>query len=321
MEALTTPTKQPPEVITYTPGLLDIPGCVFSPISLTLPPDLSYDHWERIGRQLQLANVAVQWWIGDWLVYGEHHWREKYAQAVQQFGRAEQTLMNYHYVAKAISPSRRREEVDFSTHAEVAGLDEEDQERILSKAAHEGSTRKQVRREVERARKAKQPLPADDALVLSKQARQFLDDYMAELALWPDKIPVGTTEIEREVLEKMIYDQGADALRLKKRTRQSDCEAIVKVMKDTEAASHTGEMAAADLFVWMENLRHFITESEFKDRLEYMSQESVRMALLTDAGEDGRQEGRRGALPGIVCVPWRKVWNQSAKRERDEDQD
>jgi hypothetical protein len=321
MEGLTTQVSQPPIVAQHTPGLLDLPGCEFTPTSLILPPDLSYDHWERIGRQLQLANLAVQWWIGDWLVYGEHKWREKYAQAVQQFGRAEQTLMNYAFVAKAISPSRRREQVDFSTHAEVAGLDEEDQERILSKAANEGSTRKQVRREVERTRKAKQPMPADDALVMSKQSRQFLDDYMTELALWPDKIPAGIAEPEREVLEKMIYDHGADALRLKKRTRQSDCEAIVRVMNDTEAVSHTGEMAAADLFVWMENLRHFITESEFKERLEYMNQDGVRMALLTDAGEDGRQEGRRGALPGIVCVPWRKVWNQSAKRERDEDDD
>lgn len=319
MEALATTAEQPPAA--NAPPLLDIPGCRFTAVSLELPPDLSYDHWERIGRQLQLANLAIQWWIGDWLVYGEHRWREKYAQAVQQFGRAEQTLMNYAFVAKAISPSRRRENVDFSTHAEVAGLEESDQERILAKAAKEGSTRKQVRREAERLRAAKQPLPSADDLILSKQAREFLDDYMTELGQWPDKLPIGLSETEREVLERMIYDHGADALRLKKRTRQSDCEAIVKVMKDTEAASHTGEMAAADLYEWMENLRYFMTESEFQERLEYMTQETVKMALLTDAGEEGKQENRRGKLPGIVCVPWRKVWDQKAKRQRDEDDD
>lgn len=318
MEGLT--TQQVPEVVNYTPGLLDIPGCEFTPVSLTLPPDLTYDHWERIGRQLQLANVAVQWWIGDWLVYGEHRWREKYAQAVQQFGRAEQTLMNYHYVAKAISPSRRREQVDFSTHAEVASLDEEDQERILAKAAKEGSTRKQVRREAEQTRKAKQPMPDADSLVLSKQARQFLDDYMTELAQWPDKIPTGVSQPERDALEKMIYEQGAEALWLKKRTRQADCEAIVKVVKETGDGS-SGDIDASKLYEWLIDLGYFMSETEYQDRLEYMNRDDVRMALLTDAGDDGRQEGRRGALPGIVCVPWRKVWNQKSKRPRDEDDD
>lgn len=300
------------------PSLFDIPGCTFTPTSLTLPRGLSYDHWERIGRQLQLANFAIQWWIGDWLVYGEHKWRQKYAQAVQHFGRAEQTLMNYRFVAAAIPASRRREQVDFSTHAEVASLDEEDQERILSKAAKEGSTRKQVRRQAERARNEKQPAP--DTLVLSKQAREFLDDYIGELARWPDKLPIGITESERENLEEMIYKQGNDALWLRKRTCQTDCEVIIRVVKLTGDGA-SGDIDASKLYRWLIDLGYFMSESEYQDRLEYMNRDDVRMALLTDAGEEGRQEGRRGALPGIVCVPWRKVWNQKAKRQRDEDED
>jgi hypothetical protein len=161
----------------------------------------------------------------------------------------------------------------------------------------------------------------NDAPLLSKEARAFLDDYMVGLAGWALKIPEGLSAGERDVLEMMIYEQGADAKRLKGRSLKSDCETIIKVLKDTEAASHSGDMAAADLYEWLLNLRYFISEREYRERLEYMSQESVRMALLTDAGEEGRQEGRRGALPGIVCIPWKKVWNQSAKRERDEDDD
>jgi hypothetical protein len=209
-----------------------------------------------------------------------------------------------------------------------AAITEETYERVMRQKQHIKEKIEKDKEEAEAKAKAKQErkdkvssLDGGDEPVLSKQATAFLDDYMGELARWAVKVPADLPETERNVLERMIHEQGADALRLKKRTRQSDCEAIVKVMKDTEAASHTGEMAAADLFVWVENLRYFMTESEFKDRLEYMNQESVRMALLTDAGEEGRQEGRRGALPGIVCVPWRKVWNQTAKRERDEDEE
>lgn len=171
-------------------------------------------------------------------------------------------------------------------------------------------------------RKVEHPIIAGgDTPILSKEARQFLDDYMVELSKWAKKIPVGIPPRDHEALERLIYEQGADALRLKKRTLQSDCEFIVKVMNDTEAASHSGEMDCADLYDWITNLRYFMTEDDYKERLEYMSREDVRMALKTDAGEDGRQDGRRGALPGIVCVPWRKVWNQSAKRQRDEDED
>lgn len=163
--------------------------------------------------------------------------------------------------------------------------------------------------------------PEADVPIFSKTACGFLDDYMLELAQQVTKIPADISASEREVLEKMIYEQGADALRMKKRTLRSDCEAIVKVMKDTEAASHDGEMAAGDLYIWMENLRYFMAESEFKERLEYMTLDSVRMALLTDAGKDGKQEERRGSLPGIVCIPWRKVWDQGSKRTRDAEDD
>lgn len=158
-----------------------------------------------------------------------------------------------------------------------------------------------------------------DTSVLSKEARQFLDDYMLELAQWTDKLPKGISNDERQVLEQLISEHGNDALRLKKRTRRGDCEAIVKVMKDTEAASHSGEMAAADLYDWMENLRYFMSEVEFQSCLDYMTRENVRMALLTDAGE-GKQDDRRGKLPGIVCVPWRKIWHQRDKRPRDEEE-
>lgn len=298
-ESLSTTLEKSPEVAQHTPGLLDIPGCEFTPTSLKLPPDLSYDHWERIGRQLQLANVAVQWWIGDWLVYGEHRWREKYAQGVQQFGKAEQTLMNYHYVAKAISSSRRREQVDFSTHAEVAGLDEDDQERILAKAANEGTTRKQVRREAEKVRRAKQPTPESDSVVLSKQARAFLDDYMGELARWTDKFPVGTSESERSALEKMIYSQGSDALWLKNRTYQADYDAIAELFSFDEGTPGMERAGRADISAWLEKCGYYMSDSDLDARLDVMVKQGV---LEVHSVEESRQDGRRGVMLDLYAL-------------------
>lgn len=156
--------------------------------------------------------------------------------------------------------------------------------------------------------------------VLSSKAREFLDDYMSAQAEWAGKIPTDLSEFEREALENMIYEQGADALQLKNRTLESDCDSILKIMKETEEASHTGEMAVDDLYGWLLKTRYFMGKWECYERLKYMSRDDVHKALLTDAGE-GKQEDRRGKLPGIVCVPWRKVWNQKAKAERDEDED
>lgn len=280
-------------------GLMEIPGCEFTPTRLKLPDSLTYDQWERIGRQLQLAGMAIQWWIGDWLVYGEFRWREKYAQAIQVTGKAEQTLMNYQFVAKAISPSRRREEVDFSTHAEVAGLKEEDQDRILSKAAKEKSTVRAVRREAEAIRRANRPKPPDDEIILSKEARTFLDEYMAELALWPDKFPPGLSQSEREAVEKMIYGQGSDALWLKNRTAQAEYAAITELFSFDEGTAGMERAQRADISAWLEKCGYYMSDSDLDLRLDVMVEKKM---LEVKSVEESRQDGRRGTMIDLYAL-------------------
>jgi len=283
-----------------TEGLLQIPGCEFTPTSLILPPNLTYDQWDRIGRQLQLAGLAIQWWIGDWLIYGEHKWREKYINAVQVTGRSEQTLMNYQYVAKAITPSRRREKLEFSVHAEVASLDEEDQERILSKAANEPRpTVRGVRREAEKARRAKQPKPEDSEIVFSKQAREFLDDYMTELAEWSNKLPIGISNSERQALEKMIFAQGNDALWLKDRTVGKDYKAIVELFSFEEGTPGMERAGRADISAWLEKCGYYMSESDLDARLDLMVEKHM---LDLHSVEESRQDGRRGVMLSLYAL-------------------
>lgn len=308
-------------------SLFHVPGCRFSEVGLEIDSGMKFEHWERLLRSLERAEQGIQWYIGDALNYGEQEYGEKYAQVMdahKKTGIPVDTLRNYQWVAGAVKPVTRVTTVDWSIHREVAPLSEDKQREILQKAAGEKAagrkyTRRNAERDVATAKRDGKPAPDDSERVLSNEAREFLDDYMADLARWSDRIPATLSDTERGTLQVMIHEQGADALRLRNRTRQSDCAIIVKVMRDTEAASHDGEMAAADLYVWVENLRYFMSKSEFQERLEYMTLDTVRMALLTDAGEDGKQEERRGKLPGIVCVPWRKVWKRPEKKQRDED--
>jgi hypothetical protein len=272
----------------------DIPGCEFTPTSLTLPEELKFEHWERLGRQLQLADLAIRWWIGDWLNYGERKYDEKYAQAIEETGRAKKTLMNYAYVAKAIDPSRRRDVVDFSTHAEVASLDPEQQDRILAKAAKEQLSQRSVRREADRARREKKEKPEDSELVLSREARAYLDHYMEELAKLAEEIPESCPSIE-----SMVYWQGHRAQWQKNRTRQADYGAIVGLFSFDEGSPGLERASRDEIAAWLETCSYFMSNSELDERLDLMVEKKM---LEVMSVEDSRQEGRRGVMIDLYAL-------------------
>jgi hypothetical protein len=104
-------------------------------IALELPEDLRIEDWQILGRKLSVMEQRVQWWLGDWWAFGEAHYGTR-AKAVrdQLFGKAFQTLANYGSVARAFEPSRRREALAFSYHAEVVSLPPEVAEQVLAAA-------------------------------------------------------------------------------------------------------------------------------------------------------------------------------------------
>lgn len=124
---------------------LDLRGVELSKVALGIKSGISFSDWEAIVATLSNVEGALQWWIGDALNFGEDKFGEAYAQAVdpEKVGYSNKTLSNLKYVAGAIPASRRRENVAWSKHAEVASLPEEAQEKILDRA--ESLSVKQVR--------------------------------------------------------------------------------------------------------------------------------------------------------------------------------
>ena len=55
--------------------------------ALVVRGEPSFDEWESVGAFLHQVDGAVQWWIGDWLNYGEKAYGEKYSQALDVAGR------------------------------------------------------------------------------------------------------------------------------------------------------------------------------------------------------------------------------------------
>ena len=128
------------------PENLAIPGTI-TPMSLTLTPGLSFEKWERVGETLRTIESGVQWWLGDWLNYGERAYGEKYAQAVDES--QAHTWRQYAWVASRFETSVRTDKVSFGVHERLAGvLDVAERHALLQRAAKEEWTVAQARETV-----------------------------------------------------------------------------------------------------------------------------------------------------------------------------
>jgi N6-adenosine-specific RNA methylase IME4 len=121
---------------------------------LDLPEDLPFVEWLEVGRGLRALEGAVQWWVGDWLSYGERKYGEKYTEAVAATGYAYATLNAARWVAQRIEPVRRRTSLSWSHHKEVAALGVAEQEVLLGAAETEGWTRNELRRRANQYKRA-----------------------------------------------------------------------------------------------------------------------------------------------------------------------
>ncbi len=107
-------------------------------------PSLPFEQWEGIGKKLRQLEGAVLWWWGDWLIYGEKRYPDRYSQALEATDYSYQTLQNATWVAKQFPISIRLETVPWSLHQAVAAQDPEVAQALLDTAQAEGWTRKEL---------------------------------------------------------------------------------------------------------------------------------------------------------------------------------
>src|SRR4051812_44344403 len=105
-----------------------------TPVRARIKDGLDLDEWRRVGRGLLGVREASAWWIGDWLVYGEWRYRDKYRTVVDQLGMHYDRLRDYAYIAGNVGPGIRRADVPFTHHRLVAKLAPVDQRRWLEQA-------------------------------------------------------------------------------------------------------------------------------------------------------------------------------------------
>lgn len=130
------------------PGLRFGPSVQARRTTLHLPSRLPLAEWKRIGEQISLVSNASSWWLGDWLVYGQEKYPDRYRIAISEAALDYQTLRNYAWVARKFPLSRRRDTLSFQHHLEVASLPESDQDIWLERAVRFKWSKAELRRRI-----------------------------------------------------------------------------------------------------------------------------------------------------------------------------
>jgi hypothetical protein len=134
-------------------------------VGLRIPPGLTFDDWEQAGQHIARVIDSSAWCLGDWLVYGQDQYNDRYRRAVDVAGLDYQTLRNYAWVTRRFELSRRRARLSLQHHAEVASLPVAEQDHWLDQAEQHGWSRNQLRRAV-RGDGQRQPADTDSGSAL-----------------------------------------------------------------------------------------------------------------------------------------------------------
>jgi hypothetical protein len=129
------------------------PRTSMTPVSWRPDPELPMREWAEQGRRLGVLGRAAGWWIGDWLRFGNARFGERYTRAARITGYDVQTLMNMVYVASRYDVTKRRENLSWSHHAELAALDPTHREPLLDLAESQRMSVRCLREEMRRLRR------------------------------------------------------------------------------------------------------------------------------------------------------------------------
>jgi hypothetical protein len=119
-----------------------------TPVGLSLRGYITFEQWADMGQRIARVATGSMWSLGDWLIYGESTYGERYRSALDATQFDYQTLRNVAWVARSFEMPRRRDALSFSHHAEVASLSQAEQDLWLTRAQSGGWSRNELRRQL-----------------------------------------------------------------------------------------------------------------------------------------------------------------------------
>lgn len=161
----------------------------FSLTGLQIKEQPTFNEWQEAGKHLKYVESAINWWLGDWLNYGELYWDEMYTQALDETDYKEGTLKNIKSVAGKIEFTRRRGNLSYSHHVEIASLEPALQTKLLDLAETEGLTVRELRQKVKAIK-----MQNDDNN--NDEYRRLVNIVINSISILNDNYPTGIIEIK-----------------------------------------------------------------------------------------------------------------------------
>lgn len=118
----------------HKPMQIQLEGFQFKQMELVIEGKHTIEEWLDAGRLLTGMESSLNWWIGDWLVFGEHTYGQKYSQAEAVTQHRQDYLKACNFVSSKVPAGNRIHGLSWSHHREVAALSTADQKRWLNKA-------------------------------------------------------------------------------------------------------------------------------------------------------------------------------------------
>nr|WP_042178163.1 LmbU family transcriptional regulator [Kibdelosporangium sp. MJ126-NF4]CEL13018.1 conserved hypothetical protein present in several antibiotic biosynthetic clusters [Kibdelosporangium sp. MJ126-NF4]CTQ98704.1 conserved hypothetical protein present in several antibiotic biosynthetic clusters [Kibdelosporangium sp. MJ126-NF4] len=186
--------------------------------SLVLPEDLGIDTWRALGEEILAVSESSVWWLGDWLVFGERKYPDRYKRAMRHTSLDYQTLRNYAWAARRFPPARRRAKLSLQHHIEVAALPQPDQDHWLDFAERMRWPRDELRRQV----RASATQDTDGVPTAASLKLTFRSDQVRRWSAAADSAGIDLTEWITSVLNAAVCDNaGKPATRVSVRRRSA----------------------------------------------------------------------------------------------------
>lgn len=167
---------------------------VFNKYHLAIHPTAGIEQWLKVGTILQGINVGYQWWVGDWLAFGEAKFADKVEQGMQLTGRTENTLRQWAWTAKRFAPEERTHDVSFGHYHTTASVKNKAPDvamKLLANAETKGLPVSLVRKQVAEYQSrhdpdygryhANAPSAEDRGLTPAIALMQVLQDYFPDV--------------------------------------------------------------------------------------------------------------------------------------------
>lgn len=169
-----------------------IGNCTLLTNGLQFAGVVPFDEWQKRGQEINTVinvyNSHIQWWLGDWIIYGERHYKDKYSQALDSTMYALGTLRNCVWVCRNVKLENRNQNLSFQHHYEVAALPYDEQKEWLSRAEVNKWNSKQLRMAIKGMAKEEsiekvEDTPEDitnNAISHTKPGMSFMEWWSAE---------------------------------------------------------------------------------------------------------------------------------------------